>query len=70
MKAVSEDGSPFLYPLTGMQQLCNAFKEHLESHTEYCDIILQLYELIGIEKFHYHSSSFIIIYWTFYKLSG
>lgn len=49
MKAVSEDGSPFLYPLTGMQQLCNAFKEYLEDHTEYCDILLQLYVLILID---------------------
>ena len=42
MKVVSEEGSPFLYPLGGMQQLCNVFKEHLEANSEYCDIILQL----------------------------
>ena len=42
MKVSSEEGSPFLYPLGGMQQLCDVFKEHLEANLEYCDIILQL----------------------------
>ena len=42
MKVVSEEGSPFLYPLGGMQQLCNVYKEYLEANSEYCDILLQL----------------------------
>ena len=42
MKVVSEEGSPFLYPLGGMQQLCVMFKEYLEANSDYCDIILQL----------------------------
>lgn len=41
MKVVSENGSPFVYPLMGKQQLCSILKDHLEEKKEYCDIMLQ-----------------------------
>ena len=41
MKAVSEKGSPFVYPRMGKQQLCSVLKDHLEEKKEYCDIMLQ-----------------------------
>ena len=41
MKVVSENGSPFVYPLMGKHQLCSILKDHLEEKKEYCDIMLQ-----------------------------